>query len=128
MKRKVSRLLLERASEEGVEILNPESFIRSLLPIPASSLSRIEEKLGELHEDVKKGFQELLTEIRKTHTEGSSEVELKVVPLEDAKKLVLRYVKEHPGCYTSDIILDLKLDPDLVLKALEELEKDGKIA
>ena len=55
------------------------------------------------------------------------EITLKRVPFEEAKRLVFNYIKEHPGCYTGDIILNLGLDPDLVLEVLEALRREGKV-
>jgi len=40
----------------------------------------------------------------------------KVVPLEEARKLVLEYLKKRQECMTNDIIRDLELDRVLVLK------------
>jgi len=51
----------------------------------------------------------------------------KIVPLEEAKKLVLKYLKKHRECITNDMIRDLGLDQILVLKVLNELEKEGKV-
>ena len=54
-------------------------------------------------------------------------VELKTIPLAEAKSKVLEYVKKHPGCWTSDIVVNLGIDVDLVLKALEELKNEHKV-
>jgi len=51
----------------------------------------------------------------------------KVVPLEEARKLVLEYLKKRQECMTNDIIRDLELDRVLVLKVLGELEKEEQI-
>lgn len=51
----------------------------------------------------------------------------KVVPPEEARKLVLEYLKKHQECMTNDITRDLELDQVLVLKVLGELEKEEKI-
>lgn len=61
------------------------------------------------------------------NTEEDGMIELKTVSLEEAKTLVRRYVKAHPGAWTSDIWYDLELDPELVEKALSELKAEGKI-
>lgn len=50
-----------------------------------------------------------------------------MVPLEEARRLVLKYLKKHQECMTNDIIRDLQLDRVLVLKVLDELEKEDKI-
>lgn len=54
-------------------------------------------------------------------------VELKTIPLAEAKSKVLEYVKKHPGCWTSDIVVDLGIGVDVVLKALEELKNERKV-
>jgi len=54
-------------------------------------------------------------------------VELKTVPLAEAKSKVLEYVRKHPGCWTSDIAVDLGIDIDVVLRALEELKNERKV-
>jgi len=55
------------------------------------------------------------------------EIELRVIPEEEAISLISDYVAKHPGRLTSDIIFDLELDPDLVLKILKKLEKSKKV-
>jgi DNA-binding MarR family transcriptional regulator len=59
--------------------------------------------------------------------EGQYMREGKIVPLEEARKLVLEYFKKHQECMTNNIIRDLELDQVLVLKVLGELEKEEKI-
>jgi len=54
-------------------------------------------------------------------------VELKTIPLAEAKSKVLEYVRKHPGCWTSDIVVDLGIDVDVVLRALEELKNERKV-
>jgi len=54
-------------------------------------------------------------------------VELKTIPKEKAKTLIQKYITKHHGCRTSDIIYDLRLDPDLVLEVLKKLETDKAI-
>lgn len=58
---------------------------------------------------------------------GVEELELVKVSEDEAMKQISEYIEKHPGCRTSDIIFDLHLDPDLVLKVLRRLEKKGKI-
>jgi len=54
-------------------------------------------------------------------------IELREIPLKKVKEEIYRYIKEHPGCRTSDIIINLELDPDLVLKALSELRHEDRV-
>jgi len=50
-------------------------------------------------------------------------LKLRKVPHKEAVALIKKYIDEHQGCRTSDIIYDLALDPDLVLSVLTKLEK-----
>lgn len=52
---------------------------------------------------------------------------LRTVPKEEAKKLILDYIKNNKITWTSDVIFDVGLSVDLVLEALEELRQEGKI-
>lgn len=54
-------------------------------------------------------------------------VELRKVPLEDAKLLIHQYLKQHPGSRTSDLIIELALEPDIVIEALSQLRCEGKV-
>ncbi|MGA9387962.1 MAG: hypothetical protein WBV70_03950 [Candidatus Bathyarchaeia archaeon] len=54
-------------------------------------------------------------------------LELVKIPEKEATKKVSEYISQHPGCRTSDIIYDLHLDPDLVLKVLRKLRKQEKV-
>lgn len=49
------------------------------------------------------------------------------MPLEEARRLVLKYLRKHQECMTNDIIRDLELDRLLILKVLGELEKEQMI-
>ncbi len=52
---------------------------------------------------------------------------LRVIPESEAKKVIKKYIREHPGCITSDIIENLNLDPALAVQALNLLEEEGKV-
>jgi len=43
-------------------------------------------------------------------TEGI-EIKFRIIPENEAKEVIEGYVREHPGCITSEIIENLKLDP-----------------
>lgn len=62
----------------------------------------------------------------KKHAEKET-VYLKKIPMKKATDQVKAYIDEHQGCLTSDIIFDLKLAPDLILKVLRKLEKQEKV-
>jgi predicted transcriptional regulator len=54
-------------------------------------------------------------------------VELKKIPVDEAKHKILEYLREHPGSWTSDIAVGLGIDVDVVIEALEELRREGKV-
>jgi len=54
-------------------------------------------------------------------------VELKKVPIEDAKHLIYKYLRNNPGSRTSDLIIELALEPDIVIEALSQLRCEGKV-
>jgi hypothetical protein len=67
-----------------------------------------------------------LDKIEATENEVEA-LELVNIPEKEAAKKVSEYINRHPGCRTSDIIYDLHLNPDLVLKVLRKLEKQEKV-
>jgi hypothetical protein len=54
-------------------------------------------------------------------------IELKRIPIEDAKQAIHQYLKAHPGSRTSDLIIELALEPDIVIDALSQLRCEGKV-
>jgi len=54
-------------------------------------------------------------------------IDLRVIPESEAKKVIKKYIMEHPGCITSEIIENLRLDPALVVETLDLLEEEGKV-
>jgi hypothetical protein len=62
-----------------------------------------------------------------TLDENAPVVELRKVPLEEAKHIIHEYLKKHPGARTSDLIIELTLEPDLVIEALSQLRCEGKV-
>jgi len=63
----------------------------------------------------------------KEKLDEKSILKLRKIPHKKAVTLIKKYIDEHQGCRTSDIIYDLALDPDLVLELLKELEEKEKI-
>ena len=113
-----------------------ETFI-SVRPSPEMS-AKIESVLEEcvcreLEKVVRKVLKEsLLEEVVKKCLEEKEKpseeaLELKKIPRKEAATLITKYIDGHQGCQTSDIIFDLHLDPDLVLKVLRKLEKEKKV-
>ena len=58
---------------------------------------------------------------------GGIKVEFKIIPESEAKGVIEGYVRAHPGCITSEIIENLRLDPALVVEVLNSLEEEGKV-
>ena len=54
-------------------------------------------------------------------------IDLRVIPKSEAKKVIKKYIREHPGCITSEVIENLNLDPALAVQALNLLEDEGKV-
>ena len=59
--------------------------------------------------------------------EKTEETQLIIIPEKEAINKIAKYIDEHPGCRTSDIIFDLNIEPDLVLAVLRKLEKRKRI-
>jgi hypothetical protein len=49
------------------------------------------------------------------------------ISLEEAKRLVFEYIKSHPGARTSDLIIELCIDPEIILEALKLLGAEDKV-
>jgi hypothetical protein len=62
-----------------------------------------------------------------TVEEDEDMIELRVLPEKEAERLILDYVRSHPGAWTSDIWYDLALDPDLVHSVLKKLSSERKL-
>jgi predicted transcriptional regulator len=54
-------------------------------------------------------------------------MKFRLISKEEALNEVMRYIRSHPGCFTSEIIQELRLGPILVVEALEKLEGQGKV-
>ena len=57
----------------------------------------------------------------------SDEINPRNIPREVAKTEIHEFINKHPGCKTSDIILNLNLDPPLVMEILKELKQEEVI-
>jgi hypothetical protein len=62
-----------------------------------------------------------------TLDENAPVVELRKVPIEEAKRIIYQYIKEHPASRTTDLIIELTLEPDIVIEALSQLRCEGKV-
>jgi len=50
------------------------------------------------------------------------------VTVKDAKAEIVTYLRKHKEAETLDIANDLRLDPDLTVRALKELWEEGRVA
>ena len=62
-----------------------------------------------------------------TLDEDTSVIELRELPVDEARALILDYITEHHGARTSEIIYDLAISVDQVLDILEELREEEEI-
>lgn len=62
-----------------------------------------------------------------TVSDDAPVIELRKLPIDEAKRLIYAHIKEHPGSRTSDLIIELELDPDIVLKVLSQLKNEEKV-
>jgi len=91
------------------------------------------ELIAKIHEVVEQCVNEKLEEmVKKCLKEREEQAEKEVLKLrrishEKAVTLIKNYIDENPGCRTSEIILNLELDPDVVLKAIKALREKGEI-
>lgn len=120
------------------EFKKPALEITYGLKLSPEMLAKIHEIIEEYCDrELEKVVQKILAEkletvVRKCLQEKEKHIEtelleLKKIPEKEAVGLIRSYVDNHPGCLTSDIIFDLKLDPDLVLKVLRRLEKEKTV-
>lgn len=59
--------------------------------------------------------------------EDTPVVQLRKVPIEEAKRMIHEYLKLHQGSRTSDLIIELALEPDIVIEALSQLRCENKV-
>lgn len=77
--------------------------------------------------DLEKAVDQVNAKLDELTTGQKEEVVLRSPALKDALPMIMKYINENPGCRTSEIILNLQLDPDTVLKAIRTLRAKGEI-
>ena len=90
-----------------------------------NEVEKVESYFPDRIEDFEKELKEL-----KSKSEAKSEdqeIILKTIPRDEALKLIKKYIDKNPGCRTSDIIINLEIDPDLVLDVIRTLRQRGEI-
>ena len=53
------------------------------------------------------------------------ELVLKQIDKGEAEKQIQEFIETNPGCKTSDLIMNLELDPPFVIEILKELKKEN---
>jgi len=71
-------------------------------------------------------FDERLAKIENIEQDEEPQ-ELTIIPEDEATEKISAFITEHPGSRTSDIICDLGLNPNLVLRILRKLKEEKKI-
>jgi len=122
----ISKISIPIEFLETVEVIErPRSVLRQMRKTSFSELWR---RIEKLEKEVER-LREEIGKLREVFVPISEiEVELSRKDFEGLKESILKYIKEHPGSLTSEIIEAFEeYDPLVVLKALYELEKEGKI-
>ncbi len=73
---------------------------------------------------------ELYKALKDTQVNNKPEdlITLKDIPKEEGRRNIIEYIKKNPGCMTSEIIEDLKINPSIVLDVLNDLEKENLVS
>lgn len=102
-------------SEDTLAVIDRLAVVRSL----DLQLQSLEKRIKLMLQSIK--------ELEKAKTPEEEVIELRVLDKQKARNMILEYVNTHPRCLTSDIIMELELDPDLVIDVLDELESEGAV-
>jgi len=113
----INRELIESEKEVAEEI-----WRRSLELLIEELALKIDERMRKFELDIQ-GLRELMLQMLMPE----EVIELRSISKEEAKAEIKEYVFKHPGCLTSKIVEDLKLDPVLVVEILEELKREGAL-
>lgn len=62
-----------------------------------------------------------------TGSEIIPEINLKDIPINDAKNIIHEYLQKNPGATTSDVFINLEILPEIVISSLSELREEGRI-
>lgn len=109
---------LNEVSGAGTRLCSEIEYIKKIrigrFPDYESRITKLEKELEQL-----KGKSAVESE--------EQEIVLRSLPRNEAVKVIKKYIDENPGCRTSDIILNLEIDPDLVLEIISNLQQGGEI-
>jgi predicted DNA-binding protein len=94
-----------------------------------SEIEKIDKAVERLGAKSRSSFIREATEKYVQEVGGLKVVEIREkVSLQDAEAEILAYLRERKEAETYDIANDLRLDLDLVVKALKELWEEGKVS
>ncbi len=113
---------IERDFIEKGEFLK---VIRELDTYYRKELNHLRDYVFELEKIIFELKREL--DLLKSELKQENVLEFRKISKDAAKELIRDYVLKNPGCLTSEIIENLKLDPELVVQILKELEEEGVI-
>jgi len=125
---------LKKTEEEPVKRKELNVLFRDYVLLRYNELSYIINQIHDLRHEFYESIRELLERIDRIERKIAEhekreivEVEFRRIPKDEAKKLIKEYIKNNPGCFTSEIIEALHLDPKLVIEILHELEEKGEV-
>lgn len=120
IRRKYS-LVMTQADVQSVSVENEITTVKGNagFTIQGNNFSGQNRVIPDFREDIRGCF-ELNPDSKTTELECE-------ISLDEAKKLILAYISTHAHPRTSDIIIDLCLDPELVVEALNNLREENKI-
>ena len=64
---------------------------------------------------------------KKTDIRRRAEIYLRTLDMETARKNIQEFINKNPGCKTSEIIEDLRIDPELAVETLKQLKQDDLV-
>lgn len=103
----------------------------TIVPVrfPKHELERIDEAAKRVGAKSRSAFIRDATERYIQEVGGLKVIEIREnVSLNDARKEILAYLKEHKEAETFDIANDLRLDLEITVKVLKELWEEGKVS
>ena len=124
--KRINKELEKEFIEKGefLKVINDmrHDFLRELESMKQNFLKLIDELFAR-----QKMLEERIEKLERRIAEEKRIIEFRELPKEEALRIIKEYIRKHPGCTTSQIIEDLRLDPPLVAEVLKELEEKGEV-
>jgi hypothetical protein len=95
-----------------------EILLRKIQSIIEQSVMPLDHRMRNIERNL-----ELL--VAKSQT--SEELVFRSVGEEEAKREIENFVRKKPGSLTSDIVQELQIEPEIVIRILNQLNKEGKV-